>query len=173
MTENLKKIQSTEAKYFLGWSKVQRKVLGYRSRKTFNSCLLFLRSILYTTLDETGLPSSQKQFPKQYVFEWKLQPDPEYYLISLVKTTNADAFHLASVGRMSRIRIGDFQDIFRKMEERGFCPIRSPDPICIKVCLWLLSQLCFSWLKWEVIGFVLRRAGVWQDRWFLRLCSMS
>lgn len=76
--ESFKKLQPTETKHLLAWSKAQRKVLGYRSRKTFNSRLLLLRSILYSTLDETELPSSQTQFPKQYIFEWKLQPNPEY-----------------------------------------------------------------------------------------------
>lgn len=124
----LKKTPPTETKHFSVWSKAQKKVVGYRSRKMFRSCSLLLGSVLYATLDKTGLPSCCTRFPKQCIFEWKLQLDSEYYLITSVKPANAAACHPASVGKMSGISIADFWGIFRRMGETGLCPIRPPDP---------------------------------------------
>lgn len=43
-------------------------------------------------------------------------------------TANDAACHPASVGKTSGISIANSQGIFRKMGERGICPIRSSDP---------------------------------------------
>lgn len=71
----------------------------------FHSCSLLLGSILYTTLDKIGLPSSCTRFPKQYIFEWKRQPHPACYLIASAKTANAYVCHPASVGKKKKAEL--------------------------------------------------------------------